>query len=113
MYRKDLTLIENIFVLDKIKAQAHNTRLRELDKLIGTSKTILIRLENSEKSIREQWEKLNGNKSAPVNRKIKRKGEDPEVDKTMNEWFSLCYKREALVCYDSALFCTLWFQTTD
>lgn len=84
MSRKDLTLIEKISILDKIKAQAHNnTSLRELEKLIGTSKSVLNRLKNNEIAIREQYEKLNDNKSAPVNRKRKREGKDPEVDKAM------------------------------
>jgi len=63
MYCKDLTLIENISVLDKIKAQPHNTSLCELEKLIGTSKSVLSRLKNNEIAIREQYEKLNDNKS--------------------------------------------------
>jgi len=37
MSRKDLTLIEKMSILDKIKAQSHNTSLRELEKLISTS----------------------------------------------------------------------------
>ncbi|KAL4148354.1 hypothetical protein QTP88_002618 [Uroleucon formosanum] len=85
MSRKDLTLIEKISILDKIKAQPHNTSLRELEKLIGTSKSVLSRLKNNEIAIREQYEKLNDNKSAPVNRKRKREGKDSEVDKAMNE----------------------------
>lgn len=32
MSRKDLTLIEKISILDKIKAQPYNTSLRELEK---------------------------------------------------------------------------------
>lgn len=93
MSRKDLTLIEKISILDKIKAQPHNTSLRELEKLIGTSKSVLSRLKNNEIAIREQYEKLNDNKSAPVNRKRKREGKDPEVDKAMNEWFSAVTER--------------------
>jgi len=92
MSRKDLTLIEKISILDKIKAQPH-TSLRELEKLIGTSKSVLNRLKNNEIAIREQYEKLNDNKSAPVNRKRKREGKDPEVDKAMNEWFSAVTER--------------------
>lgn len=71
---KDLTLIENIFILNKIKAQPHNTSLHELEKLIGTSKSVLCRLKNNKKAIREQYEKLNDNKSAPTNTKRKREG---------------------------------------
>ena len=37
MSRKDLTMFEKISLLDKIKAQPHNTSVRELEKLIGTS----------------------------------------------------------------------------
>jgi hypothetical protein len=33
MSRKDLTLIDEMSILDKIKAQPHNTSLRELEKL--------------------------------------------------------------------------------
>ncbi|VVC24315.1 DNA binding HTH domain, Psq-type [Cinara cedri] len=90
MSRKDLTLVEKISILDKIKAQPHS--LRELEKLIGTSKSVLSRLKNNEKAIREQWEKLNDSNSAPVNRKRKREGKDPEVDKAINEWFFCCYR---------------------
>jgi hypothetical protein len=93
MSRKDLTLIENISILEKIKAQPHSTSLRELEKIIGTSKSVLSRLKNNEKDIREQYEKLNDNKSAPVNRKRKREGKDPIVDKAMNEWFSAVTER--------------------
>ncbi|CAI6365749.1 unnamed protein product [Macrosiphum euphorbiae] len=92
MSRKDLTLIEKMSILDKIKAQPHNS-LRELEKLIDTSKSVLNRLKNNEIAIREQYEKLNDNKSAPVNRKRKREGKDPEVDKAMNEWFSAVTER--------------------
>ncbi|VVC26820.1 Homeobox domain-like,HTH CenpB-type DNA-binding domain [Cinara cedri] len=93
MSRKDLTLIENISNLDKIRAQCHSSSLRELEKIIDTSKSVLSRLKNNEKAIREQWEKLNDNKSTPVNRKRKREGKDPEVDKAMNEWFSAVTER--------------------
>jgi len=44
-------------------------------------------LKQNEKFISEQWEKINDNKSAPVNRKRKRESKDPEVYKAMNEWF--------------------------
>lgn len=81
MSRKDLTLIEKISILDKIKAQPH-TSLRELEKLIGTSKSVLNRLKNNEIAIREQYEKLNDNKSAPVNRKRKREGKDRSIYRT-------------------------------
>ncbi|KAL4121508.1 hypothetical protein QTP88_014006 [Uroleucon formosanum] len=97
MSRKDLTLIEKISILDKIKAQPHNTSLRELEKLIGTSKSVLSRLKNNEIAIREQYEKLNDNKSAPVNRKRKQEGKDPEVDKAMNEWFSTVTERDVRI----------------
>ena len=79
--------------LDKIKAQPHVSSLKELEKLIGTSKSVLSRLKNNGIAIREQNEKLNNNKSAPVNRKRKREGKDPEVDKAMNEWFSAVTER--------------------
>jgi len=92
MSRKDLTLGEKMSILDKIKAQPHNTSLRELDKLISTSISVLSRLKNNEKAIREQWEKLNEGKSALVNRKNKREAKDPAVDKAMNEWFSVVTK---------------------
>jgi hypothetical protein len=88
MSRKYLTLIEKISILEKIKAQPHSTSLHELEKIIDTSKLVLSRLKNNEKTIREQYEKLNNNKSAPVNRKRKREGKDPIVDKAINEWFS-------------------------
>ncbi|KAL4135374.1 hypothetical protein QTP88_006988 [Uroleucon formosanum] len=84
-------------LLDKIKAQPHNTSLRELEKLIGTSKSVLSQLKNNEIAIREQYEKLNDNKSAPVNRKRKREGKDPEVDKALNEWFSAVAERGARI----------------
>ena len=58
MSRKDLTLIEKISILDKIKAQPH-TSLRELEKLIGTSKSALNRLKNNEIAIREQYNLIN------------------------------------------------------
>jgi hypothetical protein len=53
MFRKDLTLIENISILNKIKARPHNTILHELNKLIGMFKSVLSQLENNEKAIRE------------------------------------------------------------
>jgi len=73
----------------------YNTSLRELEKLIGTSKSVLNRLKNNEIAIceGEQYEKLNDNKSAPVNRKRKRESKDPEVDKAMNEWFTAVTER--------------------
>ncbi|VVC29246.1 DDE superfamily endonuclease domain,Homeobox domain-like,HTH CenpB-type DNA-binding domain [Cinara cedri] len=101
MSRKDLMLIEKISNLDKIKAQSHSSSLRELEKIIGTFKSVLSRLKNNEKAIREQWEKLNDNKCAPVNRKRKREGKDPEVDKAMNEWFSAITERG--VCISSPM----------
>ncbi|VVC31378.1 Homeobox domain-like,HTH CenpB-type DNA-binding domain [Cinara cedri] len=91
MSRKDLTSVEKISILDKIKAQPHS--LRELEKLIGTFKSVLNRLKNNEKTIREQWEKLNDSNSAPANRKRKRESKDPEVDRAMNEWFSAVTER--------------------
>jgi len=90
---KDLTLIEKISILDKIKTQPRNTSLRELEKSIGTSKSVLSRLKNNEIAIRKQYEKLNGNKSAHVNRKRKREGKYPEVNKPINEWFSSVTER--------------------
>lgn len=54
MSRKDLTLIEKISLLDKIKTQPHNTINRELEKLLGTSKLVISRLKINEKAIREQ-----------------------------------------------------------
>ncbi|VVC30453.1 Homeobox domain-like,HTH CenpB-type DNA-binding domain [Cinara cedri] len=93
MSHKDLTLIEKISNLNKIKAQPHFSGLRELEKIIGTSKSVLSRLKNNKKAIQKQWEKLNYNKIAPVNRKRKREGKDPEVDKAMNEWFSAVTER--------------------
>ncbi|VVC45663.1 Homeobox domain-like,HTH CenpB-type DNA-binding domain [Cinara cedri] len=59
MSRKDLTLVEKISILYKIKAQPHSLR----------------------------------DNSAPVNKKRKREGKDPEVDKAMNEWFSAVTER--------------------
>jgi hypothetical protein len=53
MSRKKLTLIEKNFILNKMKAQLHNTSLRELKKLIGTSKSILSRFKNNKKAIPE------------------------------------------------------------
>ena len=50
-------------------------------------------MKNNKKAIREQWGKLNDNKSTPVNRNRKREGKDPEVDNAMNQWFSAVTKR--------------------
>jgi hypothetical protein len=53
MSRKELTLIEKNFILIKKKTQPHNTSLRELEKLISTSESVLSRFKNNEKAIRE------------------------------------------------------------
>lgn len=78
---KDLTLNEKISVLDKIKAQFHNTSTHELEKLISTSKSVISQLGKNEEAISEKWEKLNDCKSDPVIRKRKQKGKDPKVDR--------------------------------
>jgi len=51
-----MCVFEKISILDKIKAQPHNTSLRELEKFIGTSTSVLSRLKNNVKAIREQYE---------------------------------------------------------
>jgi hypothetical protein len=51
MSRKELTLIENIFLLDKIRTQPHNTSLCKLEKLLRMSKSVLGRFKNNEKYI--------------------------------------------------------------
>lgn len=53
MSRKDFMLIEKMSVLDKIKAQPHNS-VCELEKSIGTSKSVISKLGKSKKAICEQ-----------------------------------------------------------
>lgn len=74
--------------MDKIKAQPHNASVCELEKLLGVSKSVISRLKKNEKAIRKEWEKFNDDKNVPVNRKRKREGKDPKVDKAKNEWLS-------------------------
>lgn len=91
MPRKDLSLADKIALLDKIKNLPPNLTVRELEKSLGVSKSVVGRLKKCEVQHRKQWSEsqknVNGN-STPTDRKRKRKGKDPDIDEAMNEWFS-------------------------
>lgn len=85
--RNDLTLQQKIEVLNKIKEKPPNTPLREFEKFLNVSKSVISRLKKDEISLREKWnESQNANEST---RKRKREGKDPDVDEALNKWFEL------------------------
>ena len=86
--RQELSLQEQIEVLDKVKKQPPNSSQRELADIFKIPRSTLTRLINKDEELRSLWYEVffHGHKPA---KKLKhlRKGKAPEVDTALNQWF--------------------------
>ena len=86
--RQELSLQEEIEVLDKVKKQPPNSIQRELAAIFKISRSTLTRLINKEEELRSHWCEVfcHGHKAAKKLKRL-RKGKAPEVDTALNQWF--------------------------
>lgn len=89
MPRKDLSLKDKIAILDKIKNQPCNTSHRQLQEIIGVPKSTIGRLLSQQQKLREEWESRNDSNLLKKEKKRKRDGKDPDVEKALDKWFSI------------------------
>ncbi|XP_072119240.1 tigger transposable element-derived protein 4-like [Mobula birostris] len=87
MPRKDLTLAEKITVLDQIKSHPPNTTHRQLAVITGVPKSTIARLIQQQDKLREEWALCEGQQG--TSQKRKREGKNPDVEKALNQWFSV------------------------
>ena len=85
--REELSLQEEIEVLDKVKKQPPNSSQRELAEIFKIPRSTLTRLINKEEELRSCWCKVfcHGHKPAKKLKRL-RKGKAPEVDTALNQW---------------------------
>ena len=85
---EELSLQEKIEVLDKVKKQPPNSSQRELAEIFKIPKSTLTRLINKEDEFRSCLCEVfcHGHKLAKK-MKCLRKGNAPEVDNALNQWF--------------------------
>ena len=86
--RQELSLQEQIEVLDKVKKQPPNSSQRELAEIFKIPRSTLTRLINKEEELRSRWYEVffHGHKPAKKLKRL-RKGKAPEVDTALNQWF--------------------------
>jgi hypothetical protein len=83
---KDLSLAENIALLDQIKGHSPNTSHCCLAEITGVPKSSIARLILQQDKLREEW--THDGKQG-TSQKWKREGKDPDVEDTLNQWFSI------------------------
>ena len=88
--KQELSLQEEIEVLDKVKKQPPNSSQRELAEIFKIPRSTLTRLLNKEEELRSRWCEVfcHGHKPAKKLKRL-RKGKAPEVDTALNLWFGI------------------------
>ena len=83
---KDLSLSENVDLLDKVRSQPKGTNRRHLAELLKVPKTMIGRLLRQEV---ESWGRLTEKGKARVSLgKRQRRGKDLEVEEALEQWFA-------------------------
>ena len=85
--RSDLTLLEKIRILNRIRSQPPQSRtLRTLSELFSVPKSTIGRIQSQEQALRQKFLEEK-DKARNGFRKRERGGKDSEVDNALNQWF--------------------------
>ena len=86
MPSKDLSLAEEIALLDQIKDHSPSTSHRRLAENTGVPKPTIARLIHQQDKPREEW-KHDGKQG--TSQKPKRESKASDVEDALNQWFSI------------------------
>jgi hypothetical protein len=81
-----LSLAEKIALVDQIKGHLPSTSHRRLAEITGVPKPTIARLIHQQDKLQEEW--THDGKQG-TSQKWKREGKDPDVEDTLNQWFSI------------------------